>query len=98
MAEAERARGLRPGVAPENTVTAQVAATAGFGALGSREEVWLMPRTIARFRELPAPAAGDRLAAAEPEGTSGDQERPVGLFLLADEISTPAARAPCFSR
>ncbi|MFJ6837283.1 ScbR family autoregulator-binding transcription factor [Streptomyces sp. NPDC091209] len=71
--EAEKARELRPGVAPGNAVTAVVAATAGFEALGSREEVWLMPRTIARFWELllPALAAGDRLAALEPEGSSG---------------------------
>ncbi|WP_326790590.1 hypothetical protein [Streptomyces sp. NBC_00151] len=74
VGEAGKAREPRPGVAPENAVTAVVAATAGFEALGSREEVWLMPRTIARFWELllPALAAGDRLAALEPEGSSGD--------------------------
>ena len=74
VAEAEKARELRPGVAAEDAVTAVVAATAGFEALGSREEVWLMPRTISRFWELllPALAAEDRLAALEPEGSSGN--------------------------
>lgn len=74
VGEAEKAGELRPGVAPEDAVTAVVAATVGFEALGSREEVWLMPRTIARFWELllPALAAGDHLAALEPEGSSGD--------------------------
>ncbi|MET9857280.1 ScbR family autoregulator-binding transcription factor [Streptomyces sp. NPDC006450] len=72
VAEAEKAGELRPGVAPEDAVTAVVAATVGFEVLGSREEAWLAPRTIARFWELllPALAAGDRLAALEPEGSS----------------------------
>jgi AcrR family transcriptional regulator len=74
VAEAEEAGELRPGVAPQDAVTAVVAATVGFETLGAREEVWLTPRTIARFWELllPALAAGDRLAALEPEGSAGD--------------------------
>lgn len=73
VTEAEKEGELRPGVTPDVAVTAVVAATAGFEVLGSREPSWLAPRTIARFWELllPALAAGDRLAALEPEGSSG---------------------------
>ncbi|MFD9336920.1 ScbR family autoregulator-binding transcription factor [Streptomyces sp. NPDC060028] len=52
---------LRPEVAPEDAVSAVVAATVGFEVLGARDAAWLAPRTVSRFWELLLP----RVAAAE---------------------------------
>ncbi|MFI5765314.1 ScbR family autoregulator-binding transcription factor [Streptomyces sp. NPDC051563] len=70
LAEAEKAGELRPGVGPEGAVIAVVAATVGFEALGSRDETWLAPRTVARFWELllPTLAVADRLETLDSEG------------------------------
>ncbi|WP_330301449.1 ScbR family autoregulator-binding transcription factor [Streptomyces sp. NBC_00503] len=65
MVRAGAAGELSPGVAPEDAVTAVVAATVGFEVLGARDAAWLAPRTVARFWELLLP----RLALPDVLGT-----------------------------
>lgn len=73
--EMERADGegeLRPGVTTESAVSAVVAATVGFEALGARDAAWISRRSITQFWQLLLPSLASRsvLGKLEAEGTA----------------------------
>lgn len=81
MERADAEGELRPGVTTESAVSAVVAATVGFEALGARDAAWISRRAIAQFWQLLLPSLASRsvLGKLEAEGTS-PPNGPIGLY------------------